>query len=51
MLCNHPPSTDLLRDVGANGRCNAVFLSSADAPNDLSAVLRRGILEGQSMQR
>lgn len=42
---------DLLRDVGAHGRCNAVFTSSTDSPGDLSSGLRKAILEGQTMQR
>lgn len=47
---------DLLRDVGANGKCSTVFLGSVDgggegAGGDLVAGLRRAILEGQSMER
>jgi hypothetical protein len=46
-----PARPDLLRDVGAHGRCNAVFTSSTDSPGDLSSGLRKAILEGQTMQR
>ncbi|GBF99109.1 hypothetical protein Rsub_11918 [Raphidocelis subcapitata] len=42
---------DLLRDIGATGRCNTVFLSSADEPGDAAAGLRKALLEAQSMER
>lgn len=42
---------DLLRDVGANGRCNCVFTGSTDQPGDMFQGMRKAIMEGQSMAR
>jgi hypothetical protein len=48
------PGQDLLRDVGANDRCNAVFTGPphpGGMGDDLAGGLRTAILEGQSMTR